>query len=339
MRKTLGYVSALALMAGLAASATGPLGAVAQKFSPVTGAEAASVLHQSAINGTVSNYAVIAPTFLGNGVSGPQSYIRLFNGAGLANATTTSTFGVTIVGAQTGQVYGSSFTLAIPHMASIQYDLNELVSMAGVTPGTYKSGDSSYVVYLQNSDSEAGFQHAVYDWGSKLFENISICDSLLNEQMSSLHNEMVLTNVHTSVGPNKIGVNFPSTIRIHNYYNVPITYTLTILNAGSRTGSGAISASSGKQICQITGQTVAANTTLTLPVSTTIESNAACSSITSADYLNVVIADQSGGAPNAAVSDLLFVSALNGSTSMTPTCAVNKPTTSGGGGVVVSPYT
>lgn len=323
MRKTLGYVSAVALLAGLAAGATSPQGVGGHRFFPITGADAASIFHQSAINGTTNNTAVIAPTFFSTNNTTPHSYIRFFNGAGLAGSHTTSTFSITIVGDKTGNPYGSPFTIAIPHMASIQYGIHELVGLAGVTLGSFTGGDTGYVVYVQNPDSEAGFMSAVYDWGSKLFENMSMCNTNINEQMSSLHNEMVLTNVHTSVGPNQIGQNFPSTIRIHNYYNIPITYRMTIFNAGSRTSTGAISTDAGNQICQIASNTtVPANTTMTVPVST-IEANPACSTITAADYINVVIADQSGGAPNAVVSQTVGVSAYNGNTSMTPTCAVN----------------
>jgi hypothetical protein len=342
MRKTIGFVSALALMAGLAASATGPKSMVRQALSPISGANA--VEHQSAINATTNNYAVIAPTFYNQALDfkTPHSFIRFYNGAGLAGSTTTSRFSITIVGDKSGAAYGSSFNLDIPHMASIQYGIHELVSRAGVTPGTFNGGDTGYVVYVQNSDKEAGFQHAVYDGNSNLFENMSMCNTNINQQMSTLHNELVLTNIHTSVGPNKIGQKYPSTIRVHNYYNTPINYTLTVFNAGVQNSNGTIPANAGTQICKIAGNMVAANTTMTIPV-TSIEGNAACSSITSADYLNVVISDASGGAPNAVVGQTIAVLDFQGNnTSMTPTCAVNAVSTQatggGGGGVIVSPY-
>lgn len=336
MRKTLGLVSALALMAGLAASATGPQGSAGQKFSPVGKAFAAQVFKEQAIDATTGNYAVIAPTFYTTTSSGPQSYFRFFNGAGGAGSTTTSTFRITLVGNKTGNVYGSSFNIAIPHLASPQYSINDLVTLAGSTLGAFGgSGDTGYAVYISNADSEAGYMHAVYDWTSKLFENMSMCNTEINAQMTALHNEVVLTNVHTS----KVGSGtYPSTIRIHNYYNVPITYTITVFDAGANlTSSLAPASNAGTQICQLTGNTVAANTTMTLPVST-IESNSACSAISSATHINVVVADQSGGAPNAMPTDTIFVADYSGSTSMSMTCAVN-PVSSTGGGPVISPYT
>jgi hypothetical protein len=338
MRKTLGLVSALALVAGLAAGATGPHGIAGQKFSPVGKANAAQVFKEQAINGTTGNYAVIAPTFYTTTTSGPNSYIRFFNGAGAAGSSTTSTFRITVVGDKTGNVYGAPFNIAIPHMASPQYSMNQLVTLAGATLGNLSGGDTGYVLYVSNADSEAGYMHAVYDFTSKLFENMSMCNTEINAQMTSLHNEVVLTNVHTS---NVGSGTYPSTIRIHNYYNVPITYTITVFDAGADlTPSLTPTATAGTQICKLTGNTVAANTTLTIPV-TNIEANAACSAISTATHINVVIADQSGGAPNAVPTDTIFVADYSGSTGMSMTCAVNPVSTTsagGGGGVIISPY-
>src|SRR5438477_9172857 len=111
MRKLAGLGLAAALLAGLASGASRPdvlaRGAISQVLTGA--AEAASIEKQTAINGSASHYAVIAPTYLGAGNVGPQSYIRLFNGAGLAGST--STFSVAVVGAQTGNGYGTSFNV------------------------------------------------------------------------------------------------------------------------------------------------------------------------------------------------------------------------------------
>jgi hypothetical protein len=198
MRKTLGLVSALALVAGLTASATGPHGTVGQKFSPVGKAFAAQVFKEQSINATTGNYAVIAPTFFTTTGASPQSYFRFFNGAGAAGSATLSTFRITIVGDKTGNVYGAPFNISIPHMASPQYSINDLVTLAGSTLGALSGGDTGYSVYVSNADSESGVMHAVYDWGSHLFEDMSMCNTEINAQMTALHNEVVLTNVHTS---------------------------------------------------------------------------------------------------------------------------------------------
>jgi hypothetical protein len=283
---------------------------------------------------------VIAPTFFTTTGTSPHSYFRFFNGAGAAGSTTTSTFRITIVGDKTGNVYGAPFNIAIPHMASPQYSINDLVTLAGSVLGNLTGGDTGYSVYVSNADSEAGVMHAVYDWGSHLFENMSMCNTEINAQMTALHNEVVLTNVHTS----KVGGGaYPSTIRLHNYYDVPITYTITVFDAGANlTPSLTPASDAGTLICKLPGNTVAANTTLTIPMMN-IEGNPACGAISAATHVNVVIADQSGGTPNAVVTDTIYVADYNGNANMSMTCAVNPvstTTTGGGGGGMppISPY-
>src|SRR4051812_41276615 len=68
----------------------------------------------SALNG--SQYAVIAPVYDGSG--GSQSFIRLFNG----NATTTTTYSITVVNASNGITLGSA-SIQVPAHASLQYPL------------------------------------------------------------------------------------------------------------------------------------------------------------------------------------------------------------------------
>ena len=298
-RKALGMVLALALIAGLISSAQ------AQERA-------------AAINATTGNYAVIAPIFTSG--SGPFSYIRLVY-AGDQN--TTSTYSITIVGAQTGQVYGHSFTVQVPHMGGAQFAIDQLVQFAGATFNSFSGGDSGYAVYIQDTDPEAGYQHVVFNQVSQLFENISTCGSLLNEQVVAGHNQLVLSYIHTSKGPVKPGTTYPSAIQIHNYYNVPITYTITVFNAGSQTHSVSPASTSGLQSCQIRNNTIPANTTMTLSEST-IEANSSCTFFSDEDYINLTIADQTGGPPNAVATHLVHASAYGSDVTLTDVCAVNK---------------
>jgi hypothetical protein len=252
---------------------------------------------------------------------GPESFIRLFNGTGTAANPTTSTFIVTLVGIPSGTIYGTPLSVAVPRLAAIQLSIAELYNLTGAGPPT--GSDTSFAVYLQNPDSEAGYQHVVYDFTSTLFENMSICSAALNEQMIPLHNEIVVTNVHTS----KVASNeFPSTIRIHNYSPVPTTYTLTVYNAGGRTNASGLvlQSDSGKLTCTLTGNTVAANSTLSIPFST-IESTPGCTLDSDESYADVVVAESSGTkAPNASVSHLIAAGTFQGNNlNMTPVCAVN----------------
>ncbi|TAK98330.1 MAG: hypothetical protein EPO08_19345, partial [Rhodospirillaceae bacterium] len=149
MRKSLGLVSALALMGGLAASTSGSNGTVgggiSQMLAPV--AEAASVEHQTAINASTGNYAVVAPTFLGD-ANGAFSVIRLISAVGAAGSSTTSTFSLTVVGNNSGQVYGAPFTVAVPHLATIGIGLSDIVKDAGATYKAFTNGDTGYAIYI-----------------------------------------------------------------------------------------------------------------------------------------------------------------------------------------------
>jgi len=336
-RKALGMVSALALITGLTSSATGPVGAwVKAAFQGVI-ASAQAQERAAAINATTGNYAVIAPVFTSS--NGPFSFIRLINAAGTDG--TMSTFSITIVGAQTGQTYGQPFTVQVPHLGGSQFGIDQLVKLSGATFNSFSGGDTGYAIYVQNTDSEAGYQHVVFNPVSQLFENISTCNSLLNEQMSSLHNELVLGYIHTSKGTVKPGTTYPSSVQIHNYYNVPITYTLTVFNAGGQT-NGVSSSTSGNVSCQIRNKTIPANTTLTLSEATDIEGNSQCTFYSDEDYINITIAERTGGPPNAVPMHLVHASAYGSDVNITDICAVNKITPAstgttgiGGGG---SPY-
>jgi len=350
MRKSLGLVSALALIGGLAASTTGPHGTLGGGISRILtpAAQAASVEHPAAINASTGNYAVIAPTFLG-ATGQPFSSIRLFSAVGAAGSTTTSRFSATVVGVPSGQVYGSPVTYSIPHLASISIGINQIVKAAGVGYQSFTNGDTGYAVYLQDADPEAGFQHVVYNGTTQLFENMSNCATPLNAQMIALHNEMVLVNVHTSVGPSHLGTNYPSTMVIYNYYNAPTTYIVSVFNTGgllintnANASPTAVTADAGKLTCQLSF-TVQANSSRPIAFSE-IEQNAACRFDADEDYANVVIAAQTGGPPNAVLTHMIHVSLYNGDTNVSDVCAVNSVTSGaaggagGGGGVITSPY-
>jgi len=337
-RKTLAMVSALALVAGLASSATWPASKNGKADPHGFIASAQAQERAQSINATTGNYAVIAPIYTGLN-NGPFSFLRLINGSGTTGDK--GTYTITMVGAQTGQVYGHSFAVQVPHMGGAQFSMDQLAALAGTSLNSFSGGDTGYALYIQNPDLEAGYQHVTFNPNSQLFENLSSCDSLLNEQMTSQRSELVRAYIHTSKGTIKPGTTYPSAIQIHNYYNVPLTYTITVFNAGEQT-NGVSSSTSGNVSCQIRNKTIPANTTLTLSEATDIEGNSQCTFYSDEDYINITIAERTGGPPNAVPMHLVHASAYGSDVNITDICAVNKITPAstgttgiGGGG---SPY-
>jgi hypothetical protein len=151
---------------------------------------------------------------------------------------------------------------------------------------------------------------------------------------------VVVNNVHTSKVANN---QFPSTILIHNYYNVPITYAMTVFNAGGRTsGTGLVLQSdSGKQTCQVSGNTVNANDSKSIPFSS-IEATNGCTIDSDESYANVVITPTTAGQqPDAVITHTIAAGTFSGNNlNMSPVCAVNPVSTSTttGGDVPTSPY-
>jgi hypothetical protein len=276
----------------------------------------AEVEKPSVIDGTAANYAVIAPTFQSVKGVGSDSYIRLFNGG-----TTSSTFTVTTVGVPSGATYGNSNTISIPANASVQFSLGQILNLTGA--GSLSGSDTSFAVYLRNSDSAAGYQHVTYSGESGLFENVSTCSTSINEQLLSSRGALALTNLHTSKG--NASIILPSSVRIHNYGSTAKTYKVNVYNAGSVT-LGGVSGNSGKLTCQFNTASVPANSSITIPMST-IETTAGCTLDSDEAYANILVSDSAGGAPNAVVSHLLYATAYKGDVNMTPVCAVNKVAT------------
>jgi hypothetical protein len=139
-------------------------------------------------------------------------------------------------------------------MASIQLSLQQVLAVTQA--GALRTGDTGFAVYLRNPDPESGYQHVVYNVMTQLFENGTNCQTTINEQLTSLHNVMAITNVHTSaVG----GGNFPSTVTIHNHSAVPVTYGLEVYDAGGVSVSGSaatLTSNSGLQNCIINRRSV-----------------------------------------------------------------------------------
>lgn len=272
------------------------------------------------IDGTDStkHYAIIAPLFLGTqGAGGSQSFIRLFNG----KVTGSSTFTVTVVGEPSGRVMGNALTIPVPKLSSIQYSIQEITSFA--SSGSFTAGDTNYALYIQNSDAEAGYQHAVYDWSNNYFENASNCTSTINEQMLALHNALVIPSVHTSKAG---GGNFPSTIIVHNYGPVAANYELDIYHAGDHVQGSANTfiSNSGKHTCGYQTGSIAANASRAFTFQTNIETTTDCAIDSDQTYANIVVTNLSGGPPNATVQHNIRVSAFNGVSNFSAVCAVNK---------------
>jgi hypothetical protein len=274
-----------------------------------------------ALDGTdaTKHYAVITPLFLGTqSAGGSQSFIRLFNG----KVTGSSTFTVTVVGQPSGRVMGNALTLPVPKASSIQYSIQEITSFASA--GSFTNGDSNYALYVQNSDNEAGFQHAVYDWSNNYFENASNCTSTINEQMLALHNALVIPSVHTSKAG---GGNFPSTIVVHNYGPVAANYELDIYHAGDHTAGVANTfiANSGKHTCGFQTGSIASNGSRSFNFQTGIETTTGeCKIDSDQTYANIVLTNLNGGPPNATVQHNIRVSAFNGVSNFSAVCAINK---------------
>jgi hypothetical protein len=274
----------------------------------------APTVNAAPLDGT--KYAVIAPTFYTASGAGTQSYIRLFSGAGTLG--TKSTFNVTLVGATTGNAYGSPFTLNIPYMASVQYSLGQLVALAGA--GAFTGGDTAFAVWLRNTDLEAGYQHVTYNPVSLLFENISNCISPIGERMLPLHSQAILTNVHTS---KVAGNGYPSTIHIYNYSQAPVSYTFNVFNGGNVASGATVAPNSGKLTCQYRPSgSVAANGAAIIPMST-IEAASGCTLDSDEFYANIQVVNENGPM-NAVVTHLIRASAYNGDSNLTDVCAVNK---------------
>jgi hypothetical protein len=168
----------------------------------------------SALNGVL--YAVISNTYAGAG--GSLSYIRLFNAAATKNK-----FNITVVGSPSGRTYGTT-DIEVNPLASPQYSLTQILTLAGV--GGLNDGDTNYSLYLQNPEHLTGYQHIVFNSNTRFFENISACSSLLSQHQIPESLSLGLPNVHTS----RLA-DYPSQVLIHNYWDLPIIYRVSVIDA------------------------------------------------------------------------------------------------------------
>lgn len=256
----------------------------------------------SALNG--SQYAVISPLYDGTG--GSMSYIRLFNGQG-----TTTTFNITVVKADNAIIPAlGTVSIQVPSHASPQYPLvaaggsNSIFSQAGVadSPGT------TYALYIQDTDPLTGYEHVTFNGITTLFENSSLCTSLVNQQLAT-NNTVALPNVHTSQIPG-----YPSTISIANYSSASTTVTLTIVDAATGNTVGTMN------------KTIGTNATLLLPESQ-IESQLNFRPTSAQPHINILFTNAAGGAPPIEVGQSIVNSQLGGAINMSGACAVNPVST------------
>jgi hypothetical protein len=265
-------------------------------------AAAAIAPAQAALNGAL--YAVVAPTYTGAG--GTTSFIRLFNGGSAA-----TTFSITVQGSPSGNTYGTAM-ISVPVRAAPQFSLSQILSQANAGP--FVGGDTNYSLYIQNPEPSAGYQHVTFNSGNNFFENVSSCKNLLNQSVAAVVNSAVLTNVHTS----RLAA-FPSQVEIHNFFNAPVTYRLTIIAARTGTIRGTMDVN------------IAANETRMLSMSS-IESQVNWQPGEGEEHANIVITDPSGALPNVMLSQSIVNQGLSANISMSTACAVNAPAGSGGGG-------
>ena len=244
-----------------------------------------------------SQYTVIAPVYDGSG--GVQSYIRLYNGG-----TAASTFSVTVLNTTNGLTLGAA-SIQVPANASIQYPLtssggsNSIFAQAGVG-----ASGGSYALYIQNSNTLAGYQHVTYNGGTTLFENNSVCTTPINQQFAS-SNKQVLTNVHTT----RLS-GYPSNIAIHNYASTATTVTLAAYDSATGSAAGQIN------------QTISGNSTLTLG-DFQLEGLVGFSPTSSQSHINVVVTNAAGGSLPVRTTQTIRNSSLGGDINMGESCAIN----------------
>jgi len=261
-------------------------------------AKAAAAEKASAVNGTL--YAVVAPTY--NSPNGTLSYIRLFNGA-----NGPSNFSITVVGSPSGTTYGTA-NIQVARSASPQYSLTQILQNANA--GALASGDTSYSLYIQNPDPMSGYQHVTFDNASRFFENVSVCNSLLNQAVASNTSSAVLTNVHTS-----LIAGYPSQIELHNFWNAAVTYRLTVLD--SNTGA----------VLGVINMATAPNASYVIPM-TSVQSQLGWTPSAGQFHVNIVVTDPSGGPPYNMLGQSIVNQTLGANVSMSTTCAVNNPASS-----------
>lgn len=310
-------VSALALTtAALAVSSSiptlGDINFFATGTAPdsVTKKPASAVEKPAAIaNGT--GYAVVSGAVNGTAGGALNSYLRLFNGGALA-----ANVSVTVVNATTGATVGAT-TYSIPPMASKQYGMVDI--LATVAPGTAAGG--SYSLYLQSSESTAGYQHVTFNGVTFLYENASVCKNLLSQVTSPYSASLVLVNVHTSVIE---AFGYAMSVQLHNFSDLPKTYVAKVYESSTGSFKGQVSIQTQANTSYSLGfvnQLQKASTVNWTPAATE-------------GFANVVITDSTGATPNAMIGASIDTSSKLGagaSSNMSTVCAINAASTSTAG--------
>lgn len=253
---------------------------------------------QAVIDG--EDYAVVAPIY--DGTTGPQSFIRLFNGG-----DATSTFEITIINSNNGITLGSA-AIDVPVNASPQFPVvpasgsNSIFGQAGVATST----GGNYALYIQNTEELSGYVHVTYNPFTVAFENQSLCATPLNQKLAA-EDEIVLTNVHTSALASN---QFPSILSIHNYADTSQTITIAVSNSATGAAIGQLSESIG------------ANRTLSLSVDE-IETELNFSPLSDEVHVNLTFTKPGGGDVPLEINHTVRNSQIDGDVNLTVACAVN----------------
>jgi hypothetical protein len=253
----------------------------------------AELEHRQAVDGNL--FTIIAPTY---NTGGNLSFIRFFN----TNPDAASTFSITVVGSPSGQSYGTT-TVAAPANASIQLDLNAILSRANAGPLT--GGDTNYSIYMRNPDTFSAWQHVIFNNGNRFFENVTICQFF----SGALHTRVIpiVGNMHTS----RIG-GYPSEITVHNYTNAARAYVANVFDSTTGAALGNVPINVG------------ANTTFRLTTAA-IEQQLNFAPNTSQFHMNVKLGDASSPSDlTAVIGHNVINQEFNAALNMTAWCRV-KP--------------
>ena len=166
----------------------------------------------------------------------------------------------------------------------------------------------------------SGYQHVTYNAASKFFENVSVCNSLLNQTVSANSSSAVLTNVHTSMIPD-----YPSQIELHNFWNAAVTYRLTAVDA--TTGA----------VINAMNLATAPNASYAIPF-TSMQTSLNFQPTASQFHVNLIVTDPSGAPPYVMLGQSIVNSQLAANISMSTACAVNNSSSSYSGGPGLNGY-
>ncbi len=261
---------------------------------------------RAALNGTL--YAVAAPIY--DGSNGSTSFLRLYGGV-----TAPSTFTINVVGTTTGATLGTA-TITVPKMASPQFSFGTILTLASAAT----AADHGYALYIQNPDRTAGYQHVAYNGASALFENLSVCGTLLTQAVTAYYPSLVVTNVHTD----RLAAGYPTQIEIHNYWNAPVTYGVHVYDAGTADSTtGVIRSGSGSPVGS-TSYTVGANASISLAF-TKIQQDIRWTTNSSQLHANIIVSEIFDQPPTETLGVFIVNNALGGLINMGSACAVNAP--------------